>query len=172
MERGKEPMNNIRSNRQGLATVVVLVAVLWLAGCNKESAKPAVPVPVVETVQVVQRDVQVQREWVGVLDGLVNATIRPQVSGYLVRQVYKEGEKVRKGQALFEIDPRPFQVALDKAKAQLSQQIARHETAQANLARIRPLAAKNAVSQKDLDDAVGTEMSTRSAVEGASLHAG
>lgn len=169
MERGTHRMDNIRNNRQGLglAIVTMLVAVLGLAGCNKEEKKPAPQVPVVETVQVAQRDVPVQREWVGVLDGLVNATIRPQVSGYLVRQSYKEGEQVRKGQVLFEIDPRPFQVALNKAKAQLSQQTARHETAQANLARIRPLAAKNAVSQKDLDDAVGTEMSTRSAVEGA-----
>ncbi|WP_310599394.1 efflux RND transporter periplasmic adaptor subunit [Desulfobulbus sp.] len=124
-------------------------------------------IPTVETITVSQRDVPVKKDWVGVLDGMVNATIRPQVTGYLIRQSYKEGEEVRKGQVLFEIDPRPFQASLDKAKAQLFQQIARHETAKANLARIRPLAAKNAVSQKDLDDSVGTELSTRSAVEAA-----
>lgn len=162
-------VGTIRSNGRawGLVWALLVIAGLGLGGCRKEAAKPAPQVPVVETVHVTQRDVPVQREWVGVLDGMVNATIRPQVSGYLVRQNYKEGEAVRKGQALFEIDPRSFQVALNKAKAQLSQQTARHETALANLARIRPLAAKNAVSQKDLDDAVGTELSTRSAVEGA-----
>jgi len=149
------------------AVTTALFLTLALVGCQKDEKRAVAVIPTVETIPVTQKDVPVQREWVGVLDGMVNATIRPQVSGYLVRQNYKEGEAVRKGQALFEIDPRPFQVALNKAKAQLSQQTARHETAQANLARIRPLAAKNAVSQKDLDDAVGTELSTRSAVEGA-----
>lgn len=169
MQRSQGEVAKVRSRgwARGLVLGVLVLASMTAAGCHQEAAKPAAQVPVVETVQVVQRDVPVQREWVGVLDGLVNATIRPQVSGYLVRQNYKEGEQVRKGQVLFEIDPRPFQVALNKAKAELSQQIARHETAVANLARIRPLAAKNAVSQKDLDDAVGTELSTRSAVEGA-----
>lgn len=169
MERVDRRMERFRDNRQavGLAAVAMLAAALWLGGCSKEEKKPTAMVPVVETVAVVQRDVPVKKEWVGVLDGLVNATIRPQVSGYLIRQNYKEGEAVRKGQVLFEIDPRTFQAALNKAKAQLSQQMARHETAKANLARIRPLAEKNAVSQKDLDDAIGTELSARSAVEAA-----
>ena len=103
----------------------------------------------------------------GALDGYVNAVIRPQVTGYLIRQNYREGELVRKGQILFEIDPRTFQASLDQAMAQLSQQKARHETTKANLARIRPLAEKNAVSQKDLDDAIGAELSARSSVEAA-----
>lgn len=169
MEKTNHRVERGRDNCQvkQLLTVTVLVGALWLSGCNKEEQKPAAMVPVVETVAVVQQDVPVKKEWVGVLDGLVNATIRPQVSGYLIRQNYKEGEAVQKGQVLFEIDPRPFQAALSKAKAQLSQQMARHETAKANLARIRPLAEKNAVSQKDLDDAVGTELSARSAVEAA-----
>jgi membrane fusion protein (multidrug efflux system) len=116
---------------------------------------------------VVQKDVPIYKEWVGALDGNVNAVIRPQVTGYLIKQNYREGEMVKKGQVLFEIDPRTFQAALDQAKGQLSQQQARHTTAKANLDRIRPLAAKNAVSQKDLDDAVGAELSTRSSVESA-----
>lgn len=147
--------------------VAVLVAALWLSACSTEKKQPTARVPVVETMQVLQKDVPIHREWVAVLDGLVNATIRPQVSGYLIRQHYKEGEAVRKGQVLFEVDPRTFQAALNKARAQLSQQMARHETAKANLARMKPLAAKNAVSQKDLDDAVGTELSARSEVEAA-----
>ena len=169
MERANHRAETIRGTRQTvrLATAAMLVAALWLGGCNKEEKKPVAMVPVVETAGVVQRDVPVKKEWVGVLDGLVNATIRPQVTGYLIRQNYKEGEAVQKGQVLFEIDPRTFQAALNKAKAQLSQQIARHETAKANLARIQPLAAKNAVSQKDLDDAVGMELTARSSVEAA-----
>ena len=150
-----------------LTAAFLLAAGLSLGGCRKEQTSAAPPVPVVETTAVVQKDVPVKKEWVGVLDGLVNATIRPQVTGYLIQQHYREGEVVRKGQVLFEIDPRPFQAALNKAKAQLSQQVARHETAKANLARIRPLALKNAVSQKDLDDAVGMELTSRAAVEAA-----
>lgn len=169
MERANHRVEKVRGTRQTvrLATAAMLVAALCLTGCNKEEKKPAATVPVVETAAVIQRDVPVKKEWVGVLDGLVNATIRPQVTGYLIRQNYKEGEAVHKGQVLFEIDPRTFQAALNKAKAQLSQQMARHETSKANLARIRPLAEKNAVSQKDLDDAVGVELSARSAVEAA-----
>lgn len=169
MERANHRVERIRGTRRTvrLATAAMLVAALWLGGCNKEEKKPVAMVPVVETAGVVQRDVPVKKEWVGVLDGLVNATIRPQVTGYLIRQNYKEGEAVQKGQVLFEIDPRTFQAALNKAKAQLSQQIARHETAKANLARIKPLAEKNAVSQKDLDDAVGMELTARSSVEAA-----
>jgi len=152
----------------GLLTAVVLLAMaISLGACRKEEKAAGVMTPVVETVTVTQKDVPVKKEWVGVLDGLVNATIRPQVSGYLIRQNYQEGQAVRKGQVLFEIDPRSFQAALNKAKAQLSQQMARHETAKANLGRIKPLADKNAVSQKDLDDAIGQELSAGSSVEAA-----
>lgn len=139
---------------------------LLVTGCHKkEQAAP--PPPTVEVMKVVQRDVPIYKEWVGSLDGYVNAVIRPQVTGYLIKQDYREGEMVKAGQVLFEIDPRTFKAALNQAKGQLSQQQARHATAKATLARIRPLAAKNAVSQKDLDDAVGMELSTRSAVEAA-----
>jgi membrane fusion protein (multidrug efflux system) len=118
-------------------------------------------------VDVAQKDVPVYKEWVGSLDGYVNAVIRPQVTGYLIKQNYREGELVKNGQVLFEIDPRTFQAALDQAKGQLAEQKARHDTAKANLARIRPLAEKNAVSQKDLDDAIGAELATRASVEAA-----
>ncbi|MGD9947194.1 MAG: efflux RND transporter periplasmic adaptor subunit [Desulfobulbus sp.] len=154
-----------------VASTLVMVAFLFtslsLVGCRKEEKKAAPMIPVVETMTVIQKDVPVKREWIGVLDGFVNATIRPQVSGYLTRQNYNEGDAVRKGQILFEIDPRPFKAALDQAKAQLSQQKARHATTKADLARVRPLAQKKAVSQKDLDDAVGLELSARSSVEAA-----
>jgi len=153
-----------------LSIVTLVCTTLLVTGCKKEE-KAAPPPPVVEVVKVIQKDVPIYQEWVGALDGYVNAVIRPQVTGYLIKQNYREGEFVRKGQVLFEIDPRTFQAALDQAKgvldqakSELAQQEARWVTAKANLARIKPLAAQNAVSQKDLDDATGAELSTRAAV--------
>src|SRR5512139_1015237 len=153
--------------------LTLLCATLFLTGCKKEQ-KAAPPPPVVEVVTVTQKDVPIYKEWVGALDGYVNAVIRPQVTGYLIKQNYREGEFVKKDQVLFEIDPRTFQAALDQAKgdldqakSDLDQKEARWTTAKANLARIKPLAAQNAVSQKDLDDAIGTELSTAAAVGAA-----
>jgi len=148
------------------AVTALCLAALLAGGCKKKEQAPPPP-PTVEVTTVVQKDVPIYKEWVGALDGYVNAVIRPQVTGYLIKQNYIEGQLVKKGQVLFEIDPRTFQAALDQAKAQLAQTQARHTTAKANLDRIRPLAAKNAVSQKDLDDSVGAELTTRSSVEAA-----
>jgi len=165
-------MKKVRALRAGsglvqvTAITVISFAVLLASGCNKKEQAPPSP-PTVEVLTVMQKDVPIYKEWVGALDGYVNAVIRPQVTGYLIKQNYREGELVKKGQVLFEIDPRTFQAALDQAKGQLSQQQARHITAKANLARIKPLSEKNAVSQKDLDDAVGAELSTRSSVDSA-----
>jgi membrane fusion protein (multidrug efflux system) len=143
------------------------LTLLLSAGCGKEQKSQPPPPPAVEVIEVIRKDVPIYREWVGAVDGLVNATIRAQVTGYLVKQNYMEGEVVRQGQVLFEIDPRTFQASVDAAKASLSQAEARWTTARANLDRIRPLAEKNAVSKKDLDDAVGTELSSRASVESA-----
>lgn len=159
-------------------SVVVLIAVMLLFGCKKkESAAP--PPPAVEVVEVIQRDVPVKYEWIGTTDGLVNAVIRPQVTGYLVKQYYKEGDFVKKGQVLFEVDPRPFQAALRQAQGALAQARAQHANAKATLERVKPLAQENAVSQKDLDDATGAERSSfaavtaaRAAVENARLNLG
>lgn len=149
---------------RGVASAIVLPLVICAAvGCEKEKAAPPPP-PVVEVVDVVQQDVPVYMEWVASTDGSVNASIRPQVTGYLISQNYKEGDVVKKGQLLFRIDPRVFQAALDQAMGQLAQQQARWTTAKANLRRIKPLAAQNAVSQKDLDDATGQEQSTHASV--------
>ena len=149
-----------------LVVIIVCLTMVNMLACEKKKPEAPAP-PVVEVVTVDQKDVPIYKEWVGSLDGFINAVIRAQVSGYLIKQNYREGDLVKKGQVLFEIDPRTFQAALDQAKAQLSMQQARHTTAKANLDRIRPLAAQNAVSQKDLDDAVGAELSTRSSVEAA-----
>jgi membrane fusion protein (multidrug efflux system) len=132
-------------------------------GCKKEQQAAPTP-PEVEVVSVIQKDVPIYSEYVGTADGLVNATIRAQVQGYLIKQNYKEGDLVRKGQVLFEIDPRTFQASLDQANGVLAAQQARWDTATANLKRIKPLAAQNAVSQKDLDDATGTEQAAHAAV--------
>ena len=148
-------------------TIVLFFTLLIVAsmsvGCKKE-APPPPPPPIVEVVSVDQRDVPIYSEYVGTADGFVNATIRAQVQGYLIRQNYKEGELVKKGQVLFEIDPRTFEASLEQAKGQLAAHQARWDTAKANLRRIKPLAEKNAVSQKDLDDATGTEQAANAAV--------
>jgi len=150
----------------GLAAALAGLLLVAAAGCSeKKAATPAVPV--VDVVKVVQKDVPIYMEWIGSLDGNVNAVIRPQVTGYLVKQNYREGDLVKQGQPLFEIDPRTFEAAVDEAKGLRAQQAARYETTKANLARIKPLAALNAVSQKDLDDATGADLSAKAALEAA-----
>ena len=94
------------------------IALFWLGCAKPEQAKP--PPPEVVVVQVEQKDVPIRKEWIGTLEGLVNAQIKPQVTGYLLRQTYQEGSFVKKGQLLFEIDPRTFQAALDEAKGKLA----------------------------------------------------
>jgi len=146
-----------------LLVIPTLMSLAVVAGCSKGPTKAPEP-PVVEVTTVIQKDVPVYREWIGTLDGMVNATIRAQVQGYLIKQNYREGDLVRRGQVLFEIDPRTFQAALEQAKGQLEAQQARWTTAKANLARVKPLAEQNAVSKKDLDDSIGAEHSARAAV--------
>src|SRR5437870_10703092 len=154
---------------QVIATVILLGSV----GCGKSDQPQARP-PEVEVVQVEQKDVPIWNEWVGTLDGLVNAQIRPQVTGYLLRQTYQEGSFVRKGQLLFEIDPRTFQAALDQTKAQLAnaeQQLAQAEAnqvkAQLDVNRYVPLAKEQAVTQQDLDNAVQANLAAQAQVRAA-----
>ncbi|WP_243438980.1 efflux RND transporter periplasmic adaptor subunit [Fundidesulfovibrio soli] len=124
---------------------------------HSQTTKPsdAPPPPDVEVVAVTQKDVPIYGEWVASLDGLINASIRAQVQGYLVKQNYKEGDFVAKGTTLFEIDPRPFEATVSEAKAVLAKYEAVLRTHQATLKRILPLAAAKALSQKDKDDATG-----------------
>ena len=115
-------VNGRLRNAVKLSSVAHLLAgatVLFCVGCGK-SAPPKPPPPDVEVVQVEQKDVPIWDEWIGTLDGLVNAQIKPQVTGYLLRQTYTDGAFVKKGQLLFEIDPRTFQAAVDQAKGQLA----------------------------------------------------
>lgn len=152
----------------GILPVIVCIGLILIlvTGCGKDK-KTAPQAQSVEVVQVIQKDVPIYFEWVATLDGYVNATIKAQVQGYLVKQSYKEGDLVKKGQVLFEIDPRSYQAALEEAQGQLAQAEARWQTAKANLDRVRPLAAQNAVSKRDLDDSIGMEGSTRAALVSA-----
>src|SRR5438477_452798 len=133
-----------------LISTVLLLHALGCSNGNVRAAAPAPP-PMVEVAPVIQKDVPVQGEWVGTLEGYVNAQIQPQVSGYLIRQDYHEGAFVKKGQLLFEIDPRPFQAVLDQAKGQLAQAEAQMANAETNMKRDIPEAEAHAIPQSQLD---------------------
>ena len=147
-----------------LIAMIFGATLLLLSGCKKGQGRDPSHPPTVEVVDVIKKDVPVYSEWTASTDGFVNATIRAQVQGYLIKQDYKEGDFVKKGEALFELDPRPFEAVLEEAKGQLAQQKARWENAKVNLERIKPLVEQKAISQKDLDDAVGMEQATRATV--------
>ncbi len=150
-----------------MSVLMVLVfgtTLLLLSGCKKGQGRETSSPPTVEVMEVIQKDVPVYSEWIASTDGFVNATIRAQIQGYLTKQDYKEGDFVKKGQTLFEIDSRPFEAVLEQAKGQLAQEQARWDTAKANLERIKPLAEQRAMSLKDLDDATGAEQAARAAV--------
>ena len=106
-------------------------------------------------------------EWIGTTDGLVNAKIRAQVSGYLLKQAYQEGKTVKKGDLLFEIDPRPFKAALDQAVAQLAMAKAKLGKTELDVKRYTPLARENAISQQELDDAVQANLAAKGGVQSA-----
>ncbi len=131
--------------------------------CRTEAAPPPPPPPTVEVVKVLQRDVPLQSEWLATLDGYVNADIKPQVSGYLVRQLYTEGAQVKKGDVLFEIDPRPFRAALDQASAQLDQSRAQLGKAEQDVVRNRPLAEARAIARSQLDNDIQAERAAKAA---------
>ena len=150
-----------------LPLLLFAVSVLLLGGCGgKQAAPPPAPLDV-EVVDVMQKDVPIYGEWVATLDGYVNAQIQPQVSGYLIRQNYKEGSPVRKGEVLFEIDPRPFQAALDQARAQLAQAEAQLGKTQLDVERDTPLAKERAIAQSQLDNDMQAKLAAKALVESA-----
>jgi RND family efflux transporter MFP subunit len=161
-----------------LLGILLLLAAVGCSNNKVQAAAPAAP-PVVEVAQVTQMDVPVHGEWVGTLEGYVNAQIQPQVSGYLIRQDYPEGAYVRKGQLLFEIDPRPFQAVLDQAKGQLAQAEAQMANAEINVKRDIPEAEAHAIPQSQLDTdtqallgAKAAVAADQAAVEQAALNVG
>ncbi len=168
--------------------VIVSVLLVTLGRSKTQEMAQAVALPEVEVVQVEQQDVPIYSEWIGTLDGMVNATIKAQVTGYLRKQQYTEGDLVTQGQVLFEIDPRPFQAALDQAKgelakaqgqlvqanaqlvqanAQLAQAEANQGKTQLDVDRYTPLAKAQAISAQDLDNAVQSNLAAKAQVAAA-----
>ena len=155
----------------GLTAIVAVVAAMRP---KRAAGNGPVSLPEVAVAQVEQKDVPIYGEWIGTLDGFVNADVRGQVTGYLLRQDYQEGALVTKGQLLFEIDPRPFQAVLDQAEGQLAQATAQLANAEAvqrrtqlDVDRYTPLAREQAASQQDLDNAVQNNLAAKATVETA-----
>jgi membrane fusion protein (multidrug efflux system) len=155
---------------------LLLIVGLIVGAVRPKSVAGAKPgaTPEVEVVKVEQKDVPIFAELIGTLDGLVNADVRAQVTGYLMRQGYQEGAFVKKGQLLFQIDPRPFQAILDQSQGQLAQakaQLANAEAVQRrtelDVNRYTPLAAQQAASQQDLDNAVQNNLAAKATVQTA-----
>jgi membrane fusion protein (multidrug efflux system) len=171
------------------AALLLCAGVLTVMSRARTTAAMAPPPPPdVEVATVQQRDIPIEREWIGTLDGMVNAAIKAQVTGYLLSQKYSEGLFVRKGQLLFEIDPRPFQAVVDQAQGQLAQANAQFLQAQAGLVQAQsqvasaeanqhkaqldedryvPLAQQQAITQQDLDNARQNNQSLKAQVAAA-----
>ena len=148
--------------RTGLFATVVIA--LCAVSCEKK--EPPKPAPLkVQVLTVTPRDVPIYQQWIGTLDGYPNAQIRAQVSGYLVKQDYEEGGAVKKGDLLFEIDPRPFQATLDATKARLAQDEAQAGKTELDVKRYTPLARDQAISQQELDDAVQANLAAKAAIQ-------
>ena len=144
--------------------VVSIAFSMALAGCGRGNAQIKLPDTDVLVAAPLQQDVPVHSEWVATMDGYVNAEIHPQVSGYIIRQDYKEGSVVRKGQALFEIDPRPFQAALDRAKGELAQAEAALSKSTIDVDRDTPLVAQKAIPKEKLDNEIQAKRAAEAAV--------
>jgi RND family efflux transporter MFP subunit len=159
----------------GLLCLIVIGLIIGAVRPSKHAlgAAPGAA-PDVEVAKVQQEDVPIYGEWIGTLDGLVNADVRAQVTGYLLKQGYQEGAYVKQGQLLFQIDPRPLQAALDQAQGQLAQSKAALANAQAvqgrtelDVTRYTPLAKEQAASQQDMDNAVQNNLAAMATVETA-----
>jgi len=167
-------MNTISKRKLWMAGALFLVVIGIVIGATRPkhaSGTPPGGSPDVQVVLVEQKDVPIYGEWIGTLDGFSNADVRAQITGYIMKQGYQEGAFVKKGQLLFEIDPRPFQAALDQAKGQLAQATAILANAQAvqgrtelDVNRYTPLAKEQAASQQDLDNAVQNNMAAKATV--------
>lgn len=150
-------------NTKLFAPIVLAAAVAFLEGCDKKQAPPPAP-PVVQFITLAPTNVAVTQEWIGTLEGGVNAQIRAQVTGYLLSQNYREGSEVQKGQVLFEIDARPFQATLGQAQAKLAQDQAQLHKTEMDVKRYTPLAKEQAISQEDLDNAIQANLAAQAQV--------
>jgi RND family efflux transporter MFP subunit len=148
----------------GSALLFILLGSLLCAGCARRQSSSSRP-PQVQVTRVAKKDISIYGEWVATLDGYVNAQIQPQVTGYLIRQEYREGSLVHKDDVLFEIDPRPFQAALDQAKAQLAQAEAQLGNATLNVNRDIPEAEANAIPRSQLENDTQMQLAAKATVE-------
>jgi RND family efflux transporter MFP subunit len=156
----------------GRTLCLINLILVTMVGCTNSPQAPPPQSVNVDVIEVEQRDVPIYSQWIGTLDGSVNADLKAEVTGYLLKQEYKEGSFVRKGQLLFQIDPRPFQATLDQAKAQLAQAHAQLLTAEANqrksqldVERYTPLAKDQAATQQDMDNAIQTNLANKAIIE-------
>ena len=158
----------VRTFRSHIGFSALSASILLLTSCAKKQGGPQVVAPMPVTVATVeQRDVSLYGDWVATLDGFVNAQIQPQVSGYMIKQAYREGSVVQSGEVLFEIDPRPFQATVDQTEGQLAQARAQLELAEINVKRDTPLAEAHAIAQSQLDNEVQQQAAQGAAVRTA-----
>src|SRR6201996_359798 len=147
------------------AIALALFVATFLSGCREQVKPPPPSPPDVEVTEVIEQNVPVYSEWVAQLNGPNNAQITPRVQGYLLRQNYKNGFYVKKGQLMYEIDSRPFLVAVDQSKAQVAEAEANLSQAVTNVTRDRPLAAQNAIPQKQLDTDLATQAASQAQLD-------
>lgn len=160
-------MNPSKSDCFFINVILIIVTALFICACKAEQKAPPPSPPDVTVLEVVQKDAPVIFEYVAQTQSSHMVNIQARVNGFLDKRLYTEGAVVKEGQILFQMDPKPFQVQLQQAKAALARQRAALEAARLNLARTRPLAEQNALSRKDLDDAVGQYESMAAATEQA-----
>src|SRR6476661_179252 len=146
---------------------LALAAITLLGGCASKTEAAPPPPPEVQVVNIEQKDVPIYGEWVAILDGYVNADIRPQVSGYLLKQNYREGSLVHKGDVLFEIDPRPFEAALQQTLGQQAQAEAQLGKTAIDVQRDTPLAKQSAIPQAQLDNDIQANAAATAIVDAA-----
>ena len=155
--------------RSGISVAATLAIALSIGawGCKKAAAPLAPPVPEVVVTDVVQRNVPVYSDWVGTTEGFVNADIYPKISGYLLKQNYKDGDHVHAGQLLFQIDDREYKAALDQALGDLGQKAADYKKNQQDLSRYKPLYDQQVISKQDYDHVNQSTRASAAAVASA-----
>src|ERR1700757_2573701 len=143
----------------------LLIAVSFTTGCSRKAAQTAPPAPEVLVTTVQRRDVPRVLERVATLDGFINANINAQVQGYIISRDYQEGSLVKKGDLLFQIDPRPFEAAVGQAKGTLAKDQANWTKADADEKRAADLFNKKVISDQERDTAVAAAQSSKANVE-------
>jgi RND family efflux transporter MFP subunit len=163
--------------REVIASVAIIFELTVASGCKRTAPVAAPPVPEVVVTDVIKRDVPIFSDWVGTTEGFVNAEIHPKITGYLLKQSYKDGDHVLSGQLLFQIDDREYRAALDQALGDLAQKQADYKKNQQDLARYAPLYQQQVISRQDYDHvnqntraSAAVAQSAQAAVENAKLN--